>query len=254
MCHFFTIIAALPVQAIEKCAAQTDAGTATVQVSARKVSGTLFWGRIEGTESQGFVDSSCVSKGKANDCVLSNSGGTPVTHMDQCLIYLADDTGSCSAYIDGCAATGGQLPLYFDDFEGDDNLWTPTGTSLVSGNTVLGGQCSSGRPLTRNYDLSAPHTHLRIRASAHLLDDWQGETAFLKVDGNIVRTSAYDAVNSGGGVDSAGNPSFPDRLAELVDIIVPHTAGTASIEFGSNLTIDSCDASLAIDNILISTF
>jgi hypothetical protein len=249
---FLFSLSAQPVQAVEKCTAQTDAGTATVRVSARKVDGDLFWGRIEGFEASGFVDSSCVSKGKANECVLSGTGATPLTHMDQCLIYLADDTGSCTAYIDGCAATGGQLPLYFDDFEGEANEWSPAATSQISGSTVLGGYCNAGSNYTRTFDVSAPHTHLRIRASAHFLDDWQSETAFLKVDGNFAWTRSHDAI--GPGTDFAGNPAFGDRLSELVDVIVPHSADTASVEFGSTLGVDSCEASLAVDDILIATF
>lgn len=238
--------------ALDKCEAKVDPATATVQVSARMVSGTLTWGRKAGSETLGFTDNTCVSKGKANDCTLSVSGTTALSHMDQCLIYLADSGDNCTVYIEGCSATGGQLPLYFDDFEGDDNAWSPASTSQVPGSTVLGGYCAASGPFTRSYDLPAPHTSLRVRATTHFLDDWRRETAYLKVDGVLVWTRSHETRFPD--LTVTGNPIFADQLAQLVDLVVPHSTGSATIEFGSTLATDSCDASLAIDDVMIATF
>ncbi len=241
--------------ALDKCAAQADVATGTVQVTARSVNGALAWGRAAGNEVSGFVDAACLAKGKANNCVLAVNGTTPLTHFDQCFLFLADESDGCAVSIQGCAPTASQIPQYFDDFENVENAWSPMDTSTVPGSNVLGGYCNAAGPYTRNYSLNAPHTGLRLRATLHQLDDWQGEAAWVSVDGDIVWTRTHSALNTRSAIDVAGNPAYPDRLALLVDVVIPHTTATARIEIGSTLgAIDRCNASLAIDDVLIATF
>ncbi len=241
--------------ALDKCAAQADAATGFITVSARSVNGTLAWGRAAGNETSGFVDAACVAKGKASGCVLADQGLTPLGHFDQCFLFLADDADRCEVAVQDCVPSASQVPKYFDDFEAAGHAWSPADTGTVPGSTVLGGYCNSAGPFTRVYALNSPHTGLRLRATLHQLDDWQGEVAWVAIDGSIVWTRSYTAQHLRDAAYVAGNPTYSDRLALLVDVVIPHAADRVRVEFGSTLgAVDRCTASLAIDDVFLATF
>jgi len=60
-------------------------------------------------------------------------------------------------------------------------------------NLFLGGHCKAGgqHVLHKQVDLSATghHVELRVVAHVHMIDSWDGEIAWMKVDGNVVWTT-----------------------------------------------------------------
>ncbi len=151
-------------------------------------------------------------------------------------------------------------PLYVDDFEVSSKGWVPSGTSSVSGDQVLGGYCSStdGR-WTRTYALAPEHRGVRIRATVHLLDRWEGDSAFLHIDDQLAWTTSHHHcpsifTESCRGVNVVGDEEVADTLGMAIDVFLPHTADSVTLEFSSSITRSSCEASLAVDDVEVSVF
>ena len=80
---------------------------------------------------------------------------------------------------------------HHDDFDTAKSLsgWSDKRTSKCGDNTFLGGHCKfSFHQVSKTYTNLPAHKHLRLNALFHMFDAWDGETAFAKVDGNIVWT------------------------------------------------------------------
>jgi hypothetical protein len=138
--------------------------------------------------------------------------------------------------------------------------------SQCGGNPFLGGPCEAGggASLHRMWAGLRQHEQIRLSARVHFLGSWQGEPAFAKVDGQIVwldthgeprnRASArpvsfalWDGPRCGGR-QAAG----PPRLGAVVEVVVPHRAGSVEIEFGAALGgRDACETSFGVDNVVI---
>jgi len=79
-----------------------------------------------------------------------------------------------------------------DDFEGKKSLkgWSRKELSSCNegGNSFLGGHCKlSHQEVSKTYNLPE-HKHLKITASVHMFDNWDGESIYMKVNdvtGNI---------------------------------------------------------------------
>lgn len=238
--------------ALRRCEAIAKRSDATVQVSAKGLEGSLRWGRAALEESNGFTDPDCMTGRRARECVLAQPSTTqPVTHFNQCLVYLADDVSSCVAYINGCGPTG-RVPLVVHNFQESATPWVPATIATVAGNATL--RVAGGSPALRTVDIDVPHTTLSIRATVHLLDDWQGETAYLKVDGVVVWTRSFDSTAVSHGVSISGtSPLFPDLVGIPVEVAVPSAAPSVSIEFGTTLDVGS-QAWMAVDDVLIGVY
>ena len=87
--------------------------------------------------------------------------------------------------------------VHADDFEsGAQRHWLraeaeglPSSFVEVSsglGGAHLGGHCqTAGTTGRRRLDNLPDHSHLRLRARYHFIDSWEGETAFLQIDGKV---------------------------------------------------------------------
>ena len=93
-----------PGRAIGKCKVKVDRRDGAILVSAGGVSGALLWGSSAGQETNAFANAAtCVSGDTARDCQLGAAGSAEqITPPDLCRLYLADDLGTCEAYIKGC--------------------------------------------------------------------------------------------------------------------------------------------------------
>ena len=142
--------------------------------------------------------------------------------------------------------------LNHDDFEGEVKDWSDkrTNTCTPNGNVFLGGHCKfSYNEVSRTYEINNKHTEIRITASYHMFDNWNGEYGYMKVDNEIVwmreGNNDSDGINVCGGKDN--DPAF--NL--LIDVVVPHTSNKVVLSFGSTLQKDPCDASFGIDDVML---
>ena len=91
---------------------------------------------------------------------------------------------------------------HHDDFESDNSLygWSDKRTSNCNKMTgrFLGGHCNfSFNEVTKTFPNLPEHSTLRINASFHMLDAWNGEKAFMKVNNEVVwsRTGKHSKTN-----------------------------------------------------------
>lgn len=92
------------------------------------------------------------------------------------------------------------------------------------------------RQLSKTFANLGPHTQIRLVATFHFVDDWQGETGFAKIDDFYVFTETHDQSNSAGKLNVCGSDAFPEsRFAVPVDVVVPHRENKVKISFGSTL-------------------
>lgn len=163
--------------------------------------------------------------------------------------------------IDHCARSEAEpLVLYFDDFEQSAAGWSDQSRQVIGpDDTVLGGYCkASDVILSRTYQLPIAHRGLRVRGTVHLFDLWNGELAYLTVDGQPVWMMDHKRCTAPGfgcsGINVAGDESVADAVGIEIDVFVPHSTGSATVAFGTSLTGDPCSASFAIDDVEISVF
>ena len=101
---------------------------------------------------------------------------------------------------------------HHDDFEANALGWSDQRRKSCheDGNVFLGGHCNfSFDQVSKTYKNLPPHQHLRLNSLFHMFDAWDGETAFVKIDGNIVWTKiGKHSVNTGINV-CGGNSNDP---------------------------------------------
>jgi hypothetical protein len=89
-----------------------------------------------------------------------------------------------------------------------------------------------------------------------MLDAWEGETAYMKVDGDIVWSrkgeSSVNGINLCGGEhnDAAFNMYCLSNIS-AIDVTIPHKNSSFKLTFGATLTKDPCNQSFGVDDIMI---
>lgn len=138
-----------------------------------------------------------------------------------------------------------------DDFETDASGWTDVGLSTcAAGNWFLGGYCKVSKDQVSKIYTLPPHTAVRVTASYHMLDKWQGETGFLKAD-NVYVWTLSTGFSTSQGLNVCGGPDADPRLGAAVDVHFKHTAKRLQLAFGSTLKGDPCAASYGIDEVVV---
>ena len=90
---------------------------------------------------------------------------------------------------------------------------------------------------------------LRVGARVHFVDGWEGETAFLQVDGAYAWVDTARAHPNG--LNLAGGPQPDARFGVPVDAVVAHTAPSVLLEIGSTLDEHACDESYGVDDVQV---
>jgi len=110
-----------------------------------------------------------------------------------------------------------------------------------------------GRTISTTYMGLPKHTQVRLTATVHFIDDWQGETAFMKLNDKFVWTESHDQKNVAGKFSMCGSDLYPEsRFAAPIDIIWTHKGKKLSLVLGSNLE-EGSDARFAVSNVAIWT-
>lgn len=121
------------------------------------------------------------------------------------------------------------------------------------GNMFLGGHCNAGggHVLRRTWDV-APHSEVRIVARVHLIDSWEGEIAWMKVDGYYVWTTTGRSSIDASHISMCGDEKMNDaQMSTLVDVVIPHASKNVEITFGTSLDEHACNESIGIDDVEI---
>jgi len=104
-------------------------------------------------------------------------------------------------------------------------------------------------PITYTYENLPPHTQVRISATVHIIDDWQGETAYLKLNDEYVWTSSHGHETKGHSINICGSPLYEETSFSLpIDVAIWNTEKNLHIEFGTTLD-PSVTAHLGLSSI-----
>ncbi len=99
-----------PANALDTCRAKIRGKDGVILISAKNVDGALRWGWSAGTENNAFFNPACVNGTTANNCTQGDAGTLLArTPPPECTIYLADNSSSCTAYVNKCQP--GKRPL-----------------------------------------------------------------------------------------------------------------------------------------------
>jgi hypothetical protein len=95
------------------------------------------------------------------------------------------------------------------------------------------------------------HTQIRIQATVHFIDDWQGETAYLKSQGFYLWTESHDQRNSATKFSVCGSDLYPEsRFTVPIDITLTHESDSFSLAFGDNVE-DGSEAKFGVSTVSI---
>jgi len=91
-------------------------------------------------------------------------------------------------------------------------------------------------PITYTYENLPAHTQVQIQATVHFIDDWQGETAYLKIDDEYMWTKSNSHERSGNSLNLCGSPLFQENSFSVsIDVAVWNKNTQLKIEFGTTL-------------------
>jgi hypothetical protein len=145
--------------------------------------------------------------------------------------------------------------VHHDDFESEKSLegWSDKRTSRCQqgGNTFLGGHCNfSFNEVTKIFKNLPPHDKLKVSAAFHMLDSWDGEYAYMKIDDVKVWTKRGQH-SPDHGINICGG-EFNDPAFNIpIDVTVPHKTPEAKITFGTTLDEEPCNESFGVDDVMI---
>lgn len=145
--------------------------------------------------------------------------------------------------------------VHHDDFETEKSLdgWSDKRTSKCKngGNAFLGGHCNfSFNEVTKVFKNLPEHSKLKINAAFHMIDSWDGEMAYMKVNDEIVWTKKGQ-FSPDKGLDICGGEHNDPAFNIPVDVTVPHDKSEIKITFGSTLDEEPCNESFGVDDVMI---
>jgi hypothetical protein len=135
------------------------------------------------------------------------------------------------------------------------NGWT-NGSVSECGNPnkpILGGYGKfAGGEVSKLFRQLPDHNQIRLKASFHFIDAWTGETAFAKLDHQLVWTDMHDHMSSKNGINICGSASAAEsKFAVPIDVVIPHTASSLAVTFGSTLHGSAFEASWGLSDVQI---
>eukprot|EP00299_Pterocystis_sp_00344_P004586 c15848_g1_i1.p1 GENE.c15848_g1_i1~~c15848_g1_i1.p1 ORF type:complete len:386 (-),score=89.84 c15848_g1_i1:33-1190(-) len=145
-----------------------------------------------------------------------------------------------------------------EDFEetGTDG-WSHGEMTECAGRRILGGHCVEKAipDLSKTFENLPPHTQVRITAKYYFIDSWDGESGYLRADGNTIWLDTYN--HSSGelthGINLCGNSTPERKFGTPIDVTMPHTGSSLTLTFGATTDEHSCDESFGIDSVMIFT-
>ena len=218
-----------------------------------KISGNMI---IEKTLKSNLINTEKITtQSLIADRILSNTG---VLTIEADLIInndvMADTVNmrGTSFILEGVRQWG---LVHHDDFETEKSLkdWSDKRTSKCKNgtNTFLGGHCNfSYNEVTKTFKNLPSHEKLKLNAALHMLDNWDGEYAYMKIDGVKVWTKKGQQ-SQNGGIDICGGESNDPAFNIPIDVSLPHSSNEVTVSFGTTLEKDPCNHSFGIDDVMI---
>mmetsp|Transcript_64686 Transcript_64686/g.122693 ORF Transcript_64686/g.122693 Transcript_64686/m.122693 type:complete len:307 (+) Transcript_64686:101-1021(+) len=149
--------------------------------------------------------------------------------------------------------------MFAEDFTSvQTSGWSRPEATQCAGVQMLGGFCKfSNTEVNKTFSGLPPHKQLRIVATYHFIDSWQGETGYMKVsvgqekDLVTVWSEQHAQENSKNGLNLCGNGETPEgKFSASIDVMVPHNTDTLSVSFGSTMDdVDPCDQSWGVSGV-----
>ncbi|KAK1444258.1 hypothetical protein BgAZ_101640 [Babesia gibsoni] len=150
--------------------------------------------------------------------------------------------------------------IWREDFT-DSRGWSGTvdniGVSSCAGIPMLGGFKFFSRGAIQKTFIEMPvHRELRIRANFHFIDQWAGESGYMKL--NASASAPVDYVwtdfhfqKSDSGVNICGGDVADSKFSVPIEVTIPHSAERFTIEFGSTLEGDAVQQSWGVSGLEI---
>eukprot|EP01006_Ploeotia_vitrea_P021103 TRINITY_DN53441_c0_g1_i1.p2 TRINITY_DN53441_c0_g1~~TRINITY_DN53441_c0_g1_i1.p2 ORF type:complete len:306 (+),score=110.57 TRINITY_DN53441_c0_g1_i1:64-918(+) len=148
-----------------------------------------------------------------------------------------------------------------ENFDQDVAGWSLLETSACMGSRdrFLGGHCNiADGQVTKRFENLPPHNHVRVTARYHMIDNWQGETAFLKLGEHIAWADHSTPSSQGAkqhGIDMCGSKFYNEkRMSIPVDVSQDHTDSFLQVSFGStglHENEDPCQRSFGVDDVMV---
>ena len=88
-----------------------------------------------------------------------------------------------------------------------------------------------------------------VLANIHFIDDWQGEYAYVKVDGEVIWQKSVTANPSSVNICGGDFKEAAFNVAVMADTY--HSDDDLKLEFATSLSGDPCLKSLGIDNVAV---
>lgn len=121
---------------------------------------------------------------------------------------------------------------------------------------LIGGYLlTSNTEMTKSFPLPR-HSMIRIEGHFHFLDNWKGETGFIKVrvnkkDEQVVWTEGADIRGIANGIDVCGGATIDPIVGRKFEVVMNHDEDTLDLLFGSTLTCDPSYASYGVSDVEI---
>merc|ERR1711907_898906 len=96
------------------------------------------------------------------------------------------------------------------------------------------------------------HTSVKLVATFHFIDAWEGEYAYARIDDNYVWTDTYTQDASSQSINVCGNDKIGEgKFAVPIEVSVPHTSNKVKISFGSTIDQDPADESWGLSSVAV---
>jgi len=135
----------------------------------------------------------------------------------------------------------------------------PLTVQQCAGISILGGPNSlNSDSISKTYDLPK-HAEVKVTARISFIDNWDDDTAWMKLDGEFMWTEEYNwcpqffTMMCAKGYNACGKPQYPDKLSRVISVGMPHTAPTLTVEFGTTIPVEvsASEVSFGISSVFI---
>lgn len=139
--------------------------------------------------------------------------------------------------------------VHLEDLEGvQAEGWNANTITECAGVLMLGGYCQFAAQEVFKDIIGLPdHEMVRVRALFYFIDEWRGETGYLKLEGEYVWTHTYDLNNVKEAENICGaTDKWEGKFGESIDVRFAHSEEALRAAFGSTLDDQPCEKSWGI--------
>merc|ERR1711871_1278957 len=110
----------------------------------------------------------------------------------------------------------------------------------------------AGGEVKKTFEGLPAHTSVKLVATFHFIDAWEGEYAYARIDDNYVWTDTYTQDASSQSINVCGNDKIGEgKFTVPIEVSVPHTSNKVKISFGSTIDQDPADESWGLSSVAV---